>query len=203
MPRTFGGYRRGVENHRFICTGCHIRFTSVRECPVCGSPVVPIVELPAVPDRSMRPPEPARHEISFVLAVIAGVLAVPLAWGETTIWGVVPCGLLTAVLLVAPIRRWEQREPGDELGSMVRAVPFDGYAIQEGAARAVAAGTSRRVPVGGAGLMFGVLWPLITIQPSEPETIAAAGLAIGGFLLAWIRRVRREAEASAGRGVPL
>ena len=190
-------------SHRFVCTGCHIRFTSVRDCPVCGAPVVPLAELPTVADRSMLPPEPRPHEMSAVLAVIAVALGIGLAWGESTIWGVVPCAVITIGLLCAPIQRWDRKDVGDELGEFVRRTPPDGHALQDGAARATAAVTSPRRPVGCAGLLFGFVVPLVTVQWDQVETIVAAVSVIAGFVLAWIRRVRRETEASAGRGVPL
>jgi hypothetical protein len=57
--------------------------------------------------------------------------------------------------------------------------------------------------VGCLGLVVGVILPLATIRPQATATIVAGVSAVVGFLLAWIRRHWREAEASAGRGVPL
>jgi hypothetical protein len=165
--------------------------------------VVPIAELPAVPDRSMRPPQPSAHEISFVLAVVLGLLALGLAWGESAMWGVVPCVALTIGLLLVPVTRWRGRDAGEELGDYVKATPFDGHAMQDGLARQAAVVTTSRNPIGCIGLFIGVLLPLLTVRWDHAGTVGAALAAIGGFVLAWIRRHRREAEASAGRGVPL
>jgi hypothetical protein len=191
------------DTHRFVCAGCHTRFTSVRQCPVCGSPVVPLAELPLVPDRSMRPPAPKLHELSAGAALLAAALAIGLGWGEPVLWGVVPCVAITLALVFAPIARWEHKEAADVLAAHVRATPADGHPLQDGAARAATAVTSTRRPVGCAGLAFGVVFPLVMIRPEHPATVASGILAVVAFVLAWIRRVRRESEASAGRGVPM
>lgn len=189
--------------HRFVCTGCHIRYTSVRTCPLCGGRVVPLAELPEVPDTSMRPPQPRAHEISAVLAAIGVAGAIVLAWGTVTMWGVVPCAVVTVGLLVAPIARWDRPDAGDHLAAFMRRAPSDGHGLQDGAAREMTASWSARRPVGCAGILFGVLVPLVAVRWDQLQTIAAAVCAIAAFVLAWTRRVRRESEASAGRGVPL
>jgi hypothetical protein len=203
MPATASDGGASHDTHRFVCSGCHARFTSVRDCPVCGSPVVPLAELPLVPDRSMRPSAPRPHVVLAGAAVACAAIAVGLAWGESTLWGVAPCAVLTVVLVFLPIERWEREEVSDQLAAHVRRAPADGHALQDGAARALTSMTSPRLPVGCAGLAFGVLFPLVMIRPSHPATVAAGVLAALGFLTAWVRRVRREGEASAGRGVPL
>jgi hypothetical protein len=151
----------------------------------------------------MAPPEPKLHALWAAFALTAAAGAVALAWGESTLWGVVPCAVITVVLVFAGVTLWPRKDVGDELGGMTRQASFDGHALQEGAAREMAASTSARRPVGCAGLFFGVLLPLVTIRPDNPLTIAAGLAASAGFLSAWIRRIRRETEASAGRGVPL
>jgi hypothetical protein len=151
----------------------------------------------------MRPPEPSAHEISLVLSVIAGMVAIALAWGETTLWGIVPCVALTMGLLIVPVTRWRGRDAGEELGDYVKAAPFDGHAMQDGLARQAAVVTTPRNPIGCIGLFIGVLLPLITVRWDDLTTAVAAIAAVAGFVLAWLRRHRREAEATAGRGVPL
>jgi hypothetical protein len=86
---------------------------------------------------------------------------------------------------------------------MLRAAPSDGHPLVDGSARQIAAVTSTRLPTGCAGMLFGVVFPLATIRPDHPETLVAAFVASLGFLAAWIRRIRREGEVSAGKGVPL
>ena len=151
----------------------------------------------------MAAPEPHPHIGAALLAMACAPASVALAWGQTTLWGVVPCALVTVALVVAPVTRWTKSDVNEEIEGFARAAPFDGHALQEGAAREMAAVTSSRRPIGCVGLFVGVVLPLILIRPEYPATIAAGVLAALGFLLAWIRRVRRETEASAGRGVPL
>lgn len=203
MTTTPSGGGASHDTHRFICTGCHTRFTSVRECPVCESPVVPLAELTYTVDRSMQPPRARPHLVSGSVAVVAVALSIGLAWGHVTIWGVAPCAVLTLILVLAPIARWEHREPGDELGALVREAPSDGHHLVDGSARQTAATTSTRGPIGCAGVLFGVIFPLVTVRPEHPVTVVAGGAACVGFIVAWIRRIRRETEASAGKGVPL
>jgi len=191
------------DTHRFICTGCHTRFTSVRDCPVCESPVVPLAELTYTVDRSMQPPRAQPHVLLGLVASGSVVLSIGLAWGYVTIWGVVPCAVLTSILLFAPIARWERREPGDELGAMLRQAPSDGHPMVDGSARQITAVTSTRLPTGCAGMLFGIVFPLVTIRPEHPATVIAGLAACVGFVVAWLRRIRREGEVSAGKGVPL
>jgi hypothetical protein len=195
-----------AESHPFICRGCHVRYTHPGTCQICGSDIVVEAEWPTDPAlaaAAMRGPEPARHEGMAASALIAVALAVSLAWGEVTLWGVVPSGALTLGLLFVPVTSWRGREAGDQLGDQVRDVPFDGHALQDGAARAAAIATTSRNPIGCIGLAVGVVLPLAFVQWSHPPTIVAGAAAIVGFVLAWIRRHLRETEASAGRGVPL
>jgi hypothetical protein len=138
-----------------------------------------------------------------VLALVALALALLLAWGEVTLWGVVPSGALSIGLLFVPVRRWRGKEAGEQLGDNVRSVQFDGHALQDGAARVAAVTTSSRNPVGCIGLVVGVVLPLVFVRWGHPPTIVAALLAITAFVLAWVRRHLRETEATAGRGVPL
>ncbi len=69
--------------------------------------------------------------------------------------------VITVVLVFAPVTRWPRKDVGDELGALARQAPFDGHALQEGAAREIAAVTSARRPIGCAGSFFGVLLPLV------------------------------------------
>jgi hypothetical protein len=180
-----------------------VRYAHRGQCQICGSDIVVEAEWPLDERGTMELPEPRIHGLAAAFAVLAAIGAVALAWGESTLWGVVPCAVITIVLVFVGATTWPRKEPGDELGAMARQASFDGHALQEGAAREIAAVTSARRPIGCAGLFFGVLLPLVMIRPESPATIAAGLGATGGFVVAWIRRIRRETEASAGRGVPL
>ena len=122
-----------------------------------------------------------RHEVMVVFALVAVVIAVALAWGETTLWGVVPCAIATLALLFAPITRWRRKDAGEELGDYLKAAPFDGHAMQDGLARSAAVATSPRVPIGCLGLVVGVILPLATIRPSVAATVVVGIAAIGGL----------------------
>jgi hypothetical protein len=137
------------------------------------------------------------------LALVAVAVASFLAWGEPTLWGVVPSGALTVGLLFVPVTRWRGKDAGEQLGEHVRNVPFDGHAMQDGAARAAAVVTTSRNPIGCIGLAVGVVLPLVFVQWGHPPTVVAGVAAVCGFVLAWVRRHLRESEATAGRGVPL
>ncbi len=192
-----------LDSHRFVCRGCRVRYTHRGQCEICGSDIVVEAEWPLDERGAMVLPEPRLHGFAAAFALVAAGASVALAWGEPTLWGVVPCAVITVALVLAGVTRWPRKEPGDELGAMAREASFDGHALQEGAAREIAAVTSARRPIGCAGLFFGVLLPLVMIRPESPATIAAGLIATAGFVVAWIRRIRRETEASAGRGVPL
>jgi hypothetical protein len=180
-----------------------VRYAHGGQCEICGADIVVEAEWPFDDTGAMVPPEPRPHILSAAFALVSAGGAVVLAWGETTLWGVAPCAVITIVLVFARVTRWPRTEPGDELGELARQAPFDGHALQEGAARATAAVTSTRLPIGCAGLFFGVVLPLALIRPETPATVVAGLAAVAGFVVAWIRRLRRETEASAGRGVPL
>jgi hypothetical protein len=183
-----------------------VRYTHIGTCEICGSDIVPDVEWPTDPAlvaRAMQGPEAKAHRFVAALALLAVALSVALAWGEVTLWGVVPCGLMTVVFVFHPITRWRGREAGEELGEYMKAVPFDGHAMQDGLAREAAVITTSRTPVGCAGMLIGVVLPLALVQWDDPTTVVAGVVAIAGFVLAWVRRHLREVEASAGRGVPL
>jgi hypothetical protein len=195
-----------LERYPFICRGCHVRYMHAGQCQICGSEIVVTAEWPADPVQiaaQMRAPEPGRHGLMVVMALLAVAVSVALAWGESTLWGVVPCGVATVSLLLVPLPRWRGKDAGEELGDYVKATTFDGHAMQDGAARAAAVATTPRVPIGCLGLVVGVVLPVATIRPGSTPTVVAGLVAVVGFVLAWIRRHWREAEASAGRGVPL
>jgi hypothetical protein len=194
-----------ADSHPFICRGCHVRYSHGGQCQICGSEIVIEAEWPTDPVQAaarMRAPEPKRHELIVVFALVAVTISVVLAWGEATLWGVVPCGVASVAFLLVPITPWRGRDAGEELGDYLKAAPFDGHAMQDGLARQAAVTTTPRVPIGCLGLVVGVILPLATIRPGSTPTIVAGVTAMVGFLLAWIRRHWREAEASAGRGVP-
>jgi hypothetical protein len=193
-----------LERHRFVCRGCHIRYTHAGRCQNCGSEIVIEAEWPVDPDdAAMAPPEPRRHLVAALLAALCVPTSIALSWGETTMWGVVPCAIATGGLLVAPVSPFRRRDVGEEMSAIARQAPVGNHPLQEGAAREMAAVTSSERPIGCVGMFFGVLAPLIVVRPDEPITVVAGVLAAVGFVLAWVRRVRRTSEAAAGRGVPL
>ena len=152
-----------LDRYRFVCRGCHARYTHRGECEICGSEIVVEAEWPRSDERSMVAPEPRPHIGTALLAMVCAPASVALAWGQTTLWGVVPCALVTVALVVAPVTRWTKSD--EEIEGFARAAPFDGHALQEGAAREMAAVTSSRRPIGCVGLFVGVVLPLILIRP--------------------------------------
>jgi hypothetical protein len=183
-----------------------VRYTRLGTCQICDSDIVVAAEWPIDPAAAavaMTAPEPKGHRILAALALIAVAVSVLLAWGEVTLWGVVPCGAVTLGLLFVPVTRWRGKEAGEELGEYVRSVPFDGHAMQDGLAREAAVQTTARSPVGCIGLFVGVVLPLAFVRWNYLPAVVAGLAAVSGFVLAWIRRHLREAEATAGRGVPL
>jgi hypothetical protein len=193
-----------LERHRFVCRGCRVRYTHIGQCENCGSEIVVEAEWPVEPDaNAMAAPRPHPHVVSASVAALCVPVSVGLAWGEPTMWGVVPCGIVTVALLVARVSPWTKKDVGEEMGAFTRQVDVGSHPLQEGAAREMAAVTSSARPIGCAGLFFGVVAPLVVVNLDEPVTVAAGVLAVLGFVLAWVRRVRRTGEAAAGRGVPL
>jgi hypothetical protein len=195
-----------AKSHPFICRGCHVRYTHLGTCEICGSDIVVAAEWPEDPARAaqaMRGPEAKPHVIMAALSVLAVAASVVLAWGEVTLWGVVPCGAVTIGLLFVPVQRWRRKDAAEELSDYLRTAPFDGHAMQDGVAREVAVQTTSRNPIGCIGLIVGVVLPLAFVRWSYPPTIVAGVAAIAGFVIAWVRRHLRETEATAGRGVPL
>ena len=192
-----------LDGYWFVCRGCHVRYRHAGQCANCGSEIVVEAEWPLDESGSMMPPRPRRHVLAVGIALGAAMASIALAWGTTTLWGVVPCAVITVALLLSPVSTWDKADVSDELSAMTRLTTSDGHALQDGAARELTAINSSRRPVGCAGMFFGVLLPLVVVRPGEPATVAAGILAVVGFVVAWARRVRREAEAAAGRGVPL
>ena len=119
-----------------------MRYAHRGQCQICGSDIVVEAEWPLDERGAMALPESRLHGLAAAFAVLASVGAVALAWGESSLWGVVPCAVVTVALVFIPVRQWPRKEVGDELGAMARQTTFDGHAMQEGAAREIAAVTS-------------------------------------------------------------
>lgn len=193
-----------LERHRFVCRGCHVRYTHGGRCENCGSEIVVEVEWPVEPDPdAMAPPRPRPHLVSGAIAGACVPTSLGLAWGEPTMWGVVPCAVVTVGLLVAGVNPFTKKDVGEEMGAYARQAEVGAHPLQEGAAREMAAITSSARPIGCAGMFFGIVCPLLVVRPDDPATVVAGVTAAVGFVLAWVRRVRRTDEAAAGRGVPL
>lgn len=192
-----------LDGYWFVCRGCRVRYRHGGQCANCGSEIVVEAEWPFDDGGSMAPPRARAHPVLAVTAAACVPVSIGLAWGEPTIWGVVPCSIITVGLLVAPVTPWTRKDPGEEMSEFAREAGVGMHPLQDGAAREMAAVTSTARPIGCAGIAFGVLAPLVVVRPEHPLTVVAGVVAVVGFVVSWVRRVRRTGEAAAGKGVPL
>ena len=143
--------RDASEGHPFICRGCHVRYAHAGTCQLCQSEIVPIAEWSEPPTQPFVPlvePKPLKpHKVMAVLALAAAILSIPLAWGEVTLWGVVPCAVLTvAFVFLPPAKGHLEGAPRAKQG-----MPWGGSAGVAVAGTAMGAASGARLGASSAG----------------------------------------------------
>lgn len=196
------GVASPARTHPFVCPRCATRFKKPGTCTLCASVLVPGDEV--IPERPRHHAAPSSpwDAVTFAVSATCIVVAVVFAVGTVTLMAVIVTGAVTVGLLVAPLRDPYRPDVGDGLARAVRSTRRDG-SLLDGAALTQTAVISSRNPVGCAGLLVGVGLPIVLIRPDEHATVVASALTITGFVVAWVRKVRREQRMVAGRGVPL
>ena len=188
-----------LESYRFICRGCHVRYTHGGQCQICGSEIVVEAEWPTDPaivaaamaTTSRRTSR--RHGRVRARGGRASRWRSPGARRRCGEW--CPARSRPSRCCSLPSTSWRKKDAGEELGDYLKAAPFDGHAMQDGRP----ARQRSRPPLGCRSGAWVWSWASSAAgdrpHRRRAATVVAGIAAMVGFLLAWIRRHWRR-----GRG---